>query len=119
MEHAVKLFKVLSDETRLRIIKLLQHKNCLCVCEIMQALDITQTRASRNLGILKDAGLVIGKRSGPWVEHSFDKRRMDGQALAVLKLISGWLEDSDIVREDRRRLARASRVGPEAVAESR
>ena len=57
MQEIVKTMKALSDETRLRILKILLEKEC-CVCEIMQALDIFQSRASRNLGILQNAGLL-------------------------------------------------------------
>jgi ArsR family transcriptional regulator len=119
MENVVRLMKALSDETRIRMVKLLQHKNGLCVCEIMQALDITQTRASRNLGILRAAGLLTARKTGLWVEYSFDEREMDRQASAVLKLLSAWLEDSEIVKEDRERLSAACRIGPEAAARCR
>jgi ArsR family transcriptional regulator len=119
MEVVVKLMKALSDETRLRIVKLLQHKNGLCVCEIMQALGVTQTRASRNLGILRDAGFLTSKKAGLWVEYFFDEKRMDKRASALLKLLSAWLEDSKIVKEDRKRLSVACRIGPEAAARCR
>ena len=55
MQDFIKVMKALSDETRLRILKVLVEKEC-CVCEVMQALDISQSRASRNLGILLDTG---------------------------------------------------------------
>lgn len=55
MRDFVKLFKALSDETRIRILKVLLEREC-CACEVMQALDISQSRASRNLGILEDVG---------------------------------------------------------------
>ena len=57
MRDFIQLMKALSDETRLRISHLLLEREC-CVCEVMQALDISQTRASRNLGILQGAGPV-------------------------------------------------------------
>jgi len=119
MENVVKLMKALSDETRLRIVKLLQYKNGLCVCEIMQALGVTQTRASRNLRILRDAGFLTSRKAGLWVEYSFDEKGMDGQASEILKLLSAWLEDSEIVKADRERLSLACRIGPEAAARCR
>jgi len=64
MRELIKVLKALSDEVRLRILKILQERDELCVCEIMQALDISQTRASRNLGILRNAGIVTGRRGG-------------------------------------------------------
>lgn len=116
MEETVRLFKTLSDETRLRIVTLLQHRNSLCVCEITQALDISQTRASRNLGILRDAGLVTSRREGLWVEYSLERKGMSGRAAALLRVLSGWIGHSGVVKQDRKRLALAHRVGPKAAA---
>ena len=63
MRDLVKAFKALSDETRLRILNLLLVREC-CVCEVMQALDISQTRASRNLSVLYDAGFLKLRKDG-------------------------------------------------------
>jgi len=57
MYTLVKAIKALSDETRIRILNLLAEREC-CVCEVMQAMEISQTRASRNLGMLYDAGFL-------------------------------------------------------------
>ena len=61
MRDTIKAFKALSDETRLRILNVLLEREC-CVCEVMQALDISQSRASRNLGALYDAGFLKLKK---------------------------------------------------------
>ncbi len=63
-------FKALSDSTRLRIIGLLSESN-LCVCEIIDILGMTQSRISRHLGILKQAGLIEEERKGKWVIYKF------------------------------------------------
>jgi len=59
-------FKALADKTRLRIIALLFNKS-LCVCEIMDILEMTQSRISRHMGILKQAGFIEEERKGKWV----------------------------------------------------
>ena len=64
-----KLFKALADETRLRILKLLEVRE-MCVCEIMVALALTQPTASHHLGILENVGLVRGRKEGKWVFYS-------------------------------------------------
>jgi len=61
-----KFFKALADETRLRILKLLEVRE-MCVCEIMVALDLTQPTASHHLGLLENAGFVKGRKEGKWV----------------------------------------------------
>jgi len=64
-----RFFKALADETRLRILKLLEVKE-MCVCEVMAALDLTQPTTSHHLGILENAGLVKDRRHGKWVFYS-------------------------------------------------
>lgn len=61
-----RFFKALADETRLRILKLLERRE-MCVCEVMVALGLTQPTASHHLGILENAGLVKKRKDGKWV----------------------------------------------------
>jgi len=61
-----RFFKALADETRLRILKLLEVRE-MCVCEVMVALDLTQPTASHHLGLLENAGFVKARKEGKWV----------------------------------------------------
>ena len=71
MENYIKQYRVLSDKTRMRILFLLNYtKELLCVCEIMDSLDISQYNASRHLNILKASGLVKRKKKGTWAFYS-------------------------------------------------
>jgi ArsR family transcriptional regulator len=66
MRKAVKIFKALSDPTRLRILMLLlEHE--LCVCELMFILNMEQSRISHQLRILRDAEVVQDLRQGKWI----------------------------------------------------
>ena len=112
MRDLIKIFKALSDGTRLRMLKLLQQRE-LCVCEIMQAMKISQTRASRNLGILKNAGFVVDRRQGLWVHYSINKDKVNQYHQAISVLLDKWLEDEGIVIEDTKRLKKAVRLSKE------
>jgi ArsR family transcriptional regulator len=103
--------KALSDETRLRILSLLMEREC-CVCEVMQALDISQTRASRNLGALYDAGFLKLRKNGLWSLYSIDQEGMKPYFADLVKAVRKGLEGNKLVAEDRRRLNKARRVGP-------
>lgn len=71
MEEFVNILKGLSDKSRLRTIWLLNKADHeLCVCEIMDVLNINQYNVSRHLKILKNAGLVQEKKDGRWVFYS-------------------------------------------------
>jgi len=71
MNELLRIFKALSDETRLRILKLLEHGE-LCVCEIVAALGQIQPKVSFHLSTLKDAGLVKDRKDGKWIHYRFD-----------------------------------------------
>jgi ArsR family transcriptional regulator len=114
MRDFAKLFKALSDETRIRILKVLLEREC-CVCEVMQALDISQSRASRNLGILEDADFIKSKRDGLWIVYSIDEQKMNSHAASLIKLLRGSLVNEEIILQDRERLSHAVRVGPRAI----
>lgn len=70
MRDTERLFKALADEERLRIISLLLfHRDGACVCELVDALRIPQYQVSRQLAVLREAGLVTGDKSGTWVYY--------------------------------------------------
>ena len=64
-----KVFKALADAIRLRILGLLSSRE-MCVCEVMIALDLTQSNASYHLKILENVGLVKDRKDGKWVFYS-------------------------------------------------
>jgi ArsR family transcriptional regulator, arsenate/arsenite/antimonite-responsive transcriptional repressor len=72
MDKLLDALKALSDETRLRILNLLYEKE-LCVCDIMETLQISQAKASRHLIYLKNAGLVKDRKYAQWVYYSVSR----------------------------------------------
>jgi len=109
--NALKVFKALSDETRLRVFSLVLEREC-SVCEIMQAMRISQSRASRNLSILYDAGLLKVKRDGLWVLYSIDKEAIKKSYDGLAEIARNSLKDSEIAALDHERLKTAVRQGP-------
>lgn len=102
METTTALFKALAHDTRLRILNLLLDGE-VCVCRIMEILDLPQSTASRHLGILKNAGLLDDRREGIWVHYSL-ARNQRPLALQILSALQDHLPLLDICRSDRRRL---------------
>ena len=114
MQDVVKAMKALSDETRLRILNILLGREC-CVYEVMQALDISQTRASRNLGILHDAGFLKMRKEGLWSLYSVDRDGMKEYYPSLVQAVRKSLENDVLADLDRKRLKTAERVGPGCV----
>jgi len=114
MRELVKACKALSDETRLRMLNLLLKRQC-CVCEVMQALDISQTRASRNLGILHEAGFLEMRKEGLWSVYSIDEEAMREWFSDLVKGVEKALEGNEKAALDLERLSKAERLGPGCV----
>ncbi|MBM3142820.1 MAG: winged helix-turn-helix transcriptional regulator [Chloroflexi bacterium] len=114
MRELVKAFKALSDETRLRILNLLLEREC-CVCEVMQALNISQPRASRNLSALYDAGLLKLRRVGLWAVYSIDKESLGEYYVDLIEAVRKALEENETALLDRQRLRSVKRVGPACI----
>lgn len=80
--------KILSDPTRLRLIRLLgEHDGALCVNALAQKLGVTQSAVSQHLRVLRGAGLVHGDRQGPRVHYTLNA----AQVAQVQELLSGAL----------------------------
>jgi ArsR family transcriptional regulator len=111
MKELTKVFKALSDETRLRTLGVLMEKEC-CVCEVMQALEISQSKASRALGALYDAGVLKLRKEGRWSLYSIDREGMDSQVASIIEAATRALKDNPDAVRDWERLKKAERMGP-------
>ncbi|UCG54313.1 MAG: winged helix-turn-helix transcriptional regulator [Dehalococcoidia bacterium] len=116
MREFTRATHALSDETRIRIVNLIMKREC-CVCEVMQALGISQTRASRNLKILYDAGLLNKRNDGLYTLYSIKARRNEDFCVHLMCAVRDFLERNTTARRDLQRLDKAVRVGPSCVSE--
>jgi ArsR family transcriptional regulator len=100
MQDLMNIFKALSEETRLRILKLLEHGE-LCVCDIVAALDMVQPKVSFHLNVLKKAGFLKDRKQGRWTHYLIDDSDFFRRFLlvSVLERIP-----KDAMAEDQRRL---------------
>ncbi len=112
MHDLIKAAKALSDETRLRILNLLLVKEC-CVCEVMQVLNISQTRASRNLNLLYNAGFLKVRREGLWAYYSIDKAGLKDYISLLINAVDLGLRQNALASLDREHLKEVRRLGPE------
>lgn len=111
MRELVRACKAIAAETRLRILNIVMVREC-SVSEVMQVLQLSQTRASRNLGALYDAGLLTSRREGPWVLYSVNEEGLDGHFRELLDALQSMLRDNRIASQDMVRLAETKRLSP-------
>ena len=111
MQDLLNIFKALSEETRLRILKLLERGE-LCVCDIVAALDMSQPKVSFHLNVLKEAGFVKDRKQGKWTHYRVETpdmfRRM--LLLSVMEKIDGSRVAGDFDRLDEFMGAKPSRA---------
>ncbi|MBK2601758.1 transcriptional regulator [Klebsiella pneumoniae] len=105
---ALKLFKNLSDETRLGIVLLLRELGELCVCDFCTALGESQPKISRHLAMLRESGLLLDRKQGKWVHYRLSPH-IPSWAAQVIE--QAWLSQQDDVQAIARKLASANCSG--------
>ena len=109
MRDAARFFKVLSDESRLKMLWLLFNREELCVCDVMAVLEITQSKASRHLAALRHIGIATDRKEGLWSYYSLCASQDEltknhlkllrttlaksPDAKLLLKRLNGWLKE--------------------------
>jgi ArsR family transcriptional regulator len=101
MERTAETLKALSDPTRLRIVSLLRHGE-LCVCDLTEALQTPQSKVSRHLAFLKNAGWVKARRSGKWVYYQLLDSEPSLQASIVKALTMHIAKHPACLEDDQR-----------------
>ena len=92
MENFLRTVGALNDETRVKILSFIAHHDEVCVCTIEEAFSMIQSRVSRHLKILKDAGFLRVDRRGKWAYYAI-RSPLDRFRLECLEEI-GYLEMS-------------------------
>ena len=92
VKQLIKVMKALSDPSRVKIVKMLQHR-VMCVCEIQAALDLAQPTVSKHLRVLEDAGLLSHEKEGLWVNYRLTDGRNSPYAASLLGNLKHWLDD--------------------------
>lgn len=99
LNELLAIYKALSDETRLKILKLLEQGE-LCVCDIVAAFDTVQPKISFHLSILKESGLIKDRKQGKWSYYSLKEDDLF-KRLLILSTIER-ISDADITVEKER-----------------
>lgn len=94
----IQMLKALGDDTRLRIINILSHGD-LCVCEIEEALGISQSNASRHLNKLMNAKLVTYYKEAKYVYYKIDEETLNNHKF-LKEIIDGELSKIKNLQED-------------------
>lgn len=98
-----RLYKALGDETRLRIVALLSHGE-LCVCHLESALELPQPTASRQLSVLRNAGVVDSRREGTWIYYRLATELEQPMRLQLKALVNEFAKQLNLKKDVERLL---------------
>ncbi len=108
MRELAKTFQALSDSNRIRILKMLEIRP-LCVCEITEILKLANSTVSKHLSILRDSGFIMDEKDGRWVNYRLIDHAGNEYVTRLLPLLSSWLPDDNIIKQDQRRVTEVDR----------
>ena len=77
LQTGAQIFKSFSDESRIRILYLLLRNEELCISDLELILDFTQTKTSRHITYLKNAGLLNYRKQDQWVFYHIKEEALD------------------------------------------
>ena len=92
------LFRAMADPTRLRLLNLIADRE-ICVCYLVEILEISQPKVSRHLAYLRRAGIVASRREGKWMHYRLVTPKEDGGA-GVLRETLKYLKAMPEMKRD-------------------
>ena len=95
LSYSTKIFKALSEEPRVRILNLLKYHGEMCNSDIEQILDYTQTKTSRHMSYLKNAGIVNFKKYDQWIFYSIQE-----EVQGLIGQIWRYIEKDQVLNKD-------------------
>jgi len=103
MREIVRASKALSDEIRIRMLKLLLEKD-ICIGEMQEIFPLSKSQVSRNLKMLMDAGFLKRWREGKCIVYEADRDNTNPYCRALLDALAASLNDSEAVSGDREKM---------------
>lgn len=97
---SVEFYKCLADETRLQSLLLIERHDELCVCELTEAMDLSQPKISRHLAMLRRCGILEVRRQSQWVYYRLHDE-LPAWCRRVLELSNGVMQSEIGVFEER------------------
>ncbi len=100
MFEFMNITKALSDENRVRILMALNGRGELCVCQLIDMLQLAPSTVSKHLSILRNARLIQGRKQGRWMYYRLAKDGAPADAAGALKWVVGSVAEDPVVRKD-------------------
>ena len=99
-ERMDEVFKALGDPIRLRILRMLAENGEVCVCRIVEELEMNQPAVSHHMAKLKQAGLLNFRKEGQWIHYSLRLDALKSGPLAFMSEIVDLAQNSSGEAQD-------------------
>lgn len=114
LEEVLSITKALADENRVRALMALRGRE-LCVCQIIELLQLAGSTVSKHMSILKQAGLVEARKEGRWIYYRMADESSSSAVSAAIAFVRNHLRLDDQIRADRRKLRAILRLDKEVL----
>ena len=114
LDNLTEIGQALSDGSRVRALMSLR-KQGLCVCQLIDLLDLAPSTVSKHMAVLKQAGLVETRKEGRWVYYRLSEPDENSAAAQALHWLQDTLIRSPQIREDDRKLREILASGLEVI----
>lgn len=108
MREKIELFKVLSEQNRVRILLMLLNKS-LCVCEITSVLGLSGATVSNHLSYLRENGFITDEKEGKWINYRIVENSDNPMIKTILELLPLWFSNEEIILEDLKKIKSVDR----------
>ena len=95
-------FQILSDDTRLRALRMIAQHGELCVCELVHALEVSQPKISRHMATMRDAEIVQPRRHAQWVFYGISPALEIWQKQALSAAVDSMSDEPAAMNDSRR-----------------
>lgn len=89
------MFKAMSDESRVRILNIMIENEMVCVSDLELVLDFTQTKTSRHMTYLKNAGLVVSTKLDQWIFY-----KIKDEVYEIVSQVLSYLKKDQTLQRD-------------------
>lgn len=112
MLNVLSISKALADENRLRALLALRERE-LCLCQLIELLELAPSTVSRHISILRQANLVQARKEGRWMHYRHQSNPKYIEALKALSWVCESLAESPRIHGDAQRLENILMIQPE------
>jgi DNA-binding transcriptional ArsR family regulator len=110
--------KAIAEENRLRILLALDGRE-LCVCQIIELLQLAPSTVSKHMSVLRQARLVAGRKDGRWMYYRLANGGAPAQVQETIAWVKKWLLKDERICSDAKRLKELLKMDREVLCNRR